>query len=142
MHRLSIKVAKSSCCTGHKERTERKSSLSGDQGGAVQLRLAATHISRSQCHNIAAATLVHRTLTFEPPAPSCFSEQIIRVPRCPPQLHLAGEAQLELNPALRTGQAGDNTESQPAGRSATAARPVRGCRCNLGESNHTKVSLR
>ena len=111
MHRLSIKVAKSSCCTGHKERTERKSSLSGDQGGAVQLRLAATHISRSQCHNIAAATLVHRTLTFEPPAPSCFSEQIIRVPRCPPQLHLAGEAQLELNPALRTGQAGDNTES-------------------------------
>ena len=142
MHRLSIKVAKSSCCTGHKERTERKSSLSGDQGGAVQLRLAATHISRSQCHNIAAATLVHRTLTFEPPAPSCFSEQIIRVPRCPPQLHLAGEAQLELNPGLSTGQAGDNTESQPAGRSATAARPVRGCRCNLGESNHTKVSLR
>ena len=38
-----------------------------------------------------------------------------------------------------TAQAGDNTESQPAGRSATAARPVRGCRCNLGESNHTKV---
>ena len=77
----------------------------------MQLRLAATHISRSQCHNIAAATLVHRTLTFEPPAPSCFSEQIIRVPWNPPQLHLAGEAQLELNPALRTGQAGDNTES-------------------------------
>ena len=45
--------------------------MSGDQGGAVQLRLAAAHISRSQCHNIAAATLVHRTLTFEPPAPSC-----------------------------------------------------------------------
>ena len=78
---------------------------------AVQLRLAATHISRSQCHNIAAATLVHRTLTFEPPAPSCFSEQIIRFPWCPPQLHLAGEVQLELNPALSTRQAGDNTES-------------------------------
>ena len=89
MHRLSIKVAKSSCCTGHKERTERKSSLSGDQGGAVQLRLAATHISRSQCHNIAAATLVHRTLTFERPAPSCLwdlraDDQVPLVPSSTP----------------------------------------------------------
>ena len=141
MHRLSIKVAKSSCCTGHKERTERKSSLSGDQGGAVQLRLAAAHISRSQCHNIAAAALVHRTLTFEPPAPSCLwdlraDHQGPLVPSSTPFCRW-GSAGAES--CWGTGQAGDNTESQPAGRSATAARPVRGCRCNLGESNHTKV---
>ena len=74
------------------------------------VKIAATHISRSQCHNIAAATLVHRTLTFEPPAPSCLWDL-----RADHQGHLVPSS----TPSCRWGSAGAESYWEAQDRQVT-----------------------